>query len=300
MKAHPFADKYPMLPESELAELAESIAANGLRQPIVVDREGRILDGRNRAKACEMAGIAPVTETYDGEDLAEYVIDCNTTRRHMSTGARAMATALVLAEDGRRENGRWAYGALAELSESGQSDFRKRVNESGVVLDFKPDLADAVVAGDLPLDNAYQQAKEIKDSAERDKILERERRKREREEAAAEAERNAQIVADLTAADSKYLDDIESKRMTPKAAWAAHLADTEKERRQRAEIERGWRDTCTRIAEAVRTIGGGTDAATYLREFHPHASNYVPEGLRLTHHNVDSAINFLLDIKKGI
>ncbi|KXF51060.1 hypothetical protein AXA44_15440 [Rhodococcus sp. SC4] len=33
---------------------------------------------------------------YDGDDFADYVIDCNVTRRNMSTGARAMATALVL------------------------------------------------------------------------------------------------------------------------------------------------------------------------------------------------------------
>ena len=33
---HPYADKFPMLPESELEELAESIKQNGQRQPIVL------------------------------------------------------------------------------------------------------------------------------------------------------------------------------------------------------------------------------------------------------------------------
>ena len=46
---HPYADKFPMLPESELQELAESILQNGLRQPIVLTEDGLILDGRNRA-----------------------------------------------------------------------------------------------------------------------------------------------------------------------------------------------------------------------------------------------------------
>ena len=90
---HPYAEKFPMLGEAELAELAESIAENGLRNPIVLTPDGLILDGRNRSAACERAGVSPTTIVYEGDDLAEYVIDCNSSRRHMSTGARAMATA---------------------------------------------------------------------------------------------------------------------------------------------------------------------------------------------------------------
>lgn len=120
MKAHPYADKFPMLPEPELAELAESIRANGLRNPVVVTTDGLILDGRNRAAACERVGVEPETVVYDGDDLAEYVIDCNVTRRNMSTGARAMSTALVLAADGRREGGQWKRGSL-DIGDSSDS-----------------------------------------------------------------------------------------------------------------------------------------------------------------------------------
>ena len=118
---HPYADKFPMLPEPELAELAESIRANGLRNPIVLTPDGLILDGRNRAAACERVGVAPTTTVYEGDDLAEYVIDANSSRRHMTTGARAMATALVLVEDGRRINGKWdgAKGRKIIRPESG-------------------------------------------------------------------------------------------------------------------------------------------------------------------------------------
>ena len=83
---HPYADKFPMLPEPELAELAESIRANGLRNPIVLTPDGLILDGRNRAAACERVGVAPTTTVYEGDDLAEYVIDCNTSRRRPRPG----------------------------------------------------------------------------------------------------------------------------------------------------------------------------------------------------------------------
>lgn len=213
-----------MLPGPELEELAESIRANGLRSPIILTPDGLILDGRNRAAACELAGIQPESTTYQGDDLAEYVIDCNVTRRNMSTGARAMATAQVLQADGRRENGRWLYGHL-NSNDLGNS-MADYVRRCGTVLDFKPDLAPAVVSGDLALDAAYQEAKTIRDSAERDKILEREWKRREKEEADAEAKKNARIVADLTMAGSRYVTLIEDGTMTPAAAWAANLEDT--------------------------------------------------------------------------
>ena len=50
-----------VLPEGELVELAESIRANGLRNPIVITPEGLVLDGRNRLAACELVDVEPAT-----------------------------------------------------------------------------------------------------------------------------------------------------------------------------------------------------------------------------------------------
>lgn len=225
---HPYADKFPMLPESELEELAESIKQNGQRQPIVLTDDGLILDGRNRAKACEMVNVEPEVTVYDGDDLAEYVIDSNVTRRNMTIGARAMASALVLYDDGRREDGRWSYGNFANSQNS--SGLKSYMSRCGLILDYKPDIAEQVASGDVSFNDAFQQAESIRQSAERDKILERERRKREREDEAAEAERNAQIVADLTQADATYyLEQIDNGHMKPVSAWAAYQAEHQKE-----------------------------------------------------------------------
>lgn len=76
----------------------------------------------------------------------------NVTRRNMSTGARAMATALVLEADGRRKDGRWMRGSVREVgaiyeSVNSDSSWTVRLAECGVVLDFKPDLAPLVVGG---------------------------------------------------------------------------------------------------------------------------------------------------------
>jgi hypothetical protein len=67
MECHPLADLFPMMPDADLALLAEDIKANGLFDPIVTF-EGQILDGRNRPKACQMAGVDPVFKAFEGDD----------------------------------------------------------------------------------------------------------------------------------------------------------------------------------------------------------------------------------------
>ncbi len=56
---HPLAARWPMMPADELAALAESIAAEGLMHPLVLDASGRLVDGRNRLEACRLAGRSP-------------------------------------------------------------------------------------------------------------------------------------------------------------------------------------------------------------------------------------------------
>lgn len=291
---HPYADQFPMLPQAELEELAQSIRDSGLRQPIVVTVDGLILDGRNRFQACRMAGVEPETVVYEGADLAEYVLDANITRRNMTTGQRAMATALVLEADGRRANGRWKRGSIDIGGSANISDWQSRLKEAGIILDYSPALAGRVLDGTLALDAAYKEANEIKQSEERDKIMAREQARRQREEEAAEAEHNARIITDLTQAGSKYVALIEDGTMTPRAAWSAHREDTRKQREHQEKLARGWRDTNRHITEAVAMLQGGVEQAEiFLNDAYPHEADTVPEPLRLTISNTQQAIDFL-------
>jgi ParB-like nuclease domain len=90
LEVHPVADLFPMLPDDELKDLAADITERGLLQPIVLDTEGRILDGRNRYAACQLAGIEPTFTTYDGDDPEGYALAVNIARREMTKGQKAI------------------------------------------------------------------------------------------------------------------------------------------------------------------------------------------------------------------
>jgi DNA-binding Lrp family transcriptional regulator len=97
MRPHPFADLFPMLPDDELRRLADDIKASGLRQPIIVDKQDRIIDGRNRQAACELAGVTPTYEPFTGNDneILKLVVSLNIHRRHLTESQRAMVAASV-------------------------------------------------------------------------------------------------------------------------------------------------------------------------------------------------------------
>jgi ParB-like chromosome segregation protein Spo0J len=94
MEFHPIADLFPLLEGEDFAALAADVKANGLQQPIV-RHEGKILDGRNRYRACEAAGVAPRFTDFLGADPVAFVASANLHRRHLNTSQRAMIGARI-------------------------------------------------------------------------------------------------------------------------------------------------------------------------------------------------------------
>jgi ParB-like chromosome segregation protein Spo0J len=94
MKFHPIADIFPMMDPVAFEELAEDIKLNGLLEPVVTYEE-KILDGRNRYKACERESVEPRFEAYEGDDPLSYVISLNLKRRHLDISQRAMVAARI-------------------------------------------------------------------------------------------------------------------------------------------------------------------------------------------------------------
>ncbi|MGI8515375.1 MAG: ParB/RepB/Spo0J family partition protein [Acidimicrobiia bacterium] len=155
LEVHPVAAAFPMLADDELQALAGDIAANGLRQPIVI-QGGVLIDGRNRLRACELAGVEPTAvELAADVDPVAFILSANLARRHMSKGQQALALARV-----EIAAGGWDHGHKSELS----SDFgistrymamARTVIDRDLVVGRHAYYADAIAQGDLSLRKAY-------------------------------------------------------------------------------------------------------------------------------------------------
>jgi N6-adenosine-specific RNA methylase IME4 len=92
---HPAASLFPLLDGEELDALVADIREHGLLEPVWVTENGDLLDGRNRARACAIAGVVPETRVYEGDDPIGFSVSMNMQRRHLTAGQRAGAAAKI-------------------------------------------------------------------------------------------------------------------------------------------------------------------------------------------------------------
>ena len=244
---HPIADLFPMLAEDELKELAADIAERGLLQPVVLDGEGRILDGRNRVAACELAGVEPQFTTYDGDDPDGYALSVNIQRRNLTKGQTAMVAARA-----------WAVSAQTQRAAAAQAGVSKaRITQAAAVLEHAANLADAVVAGAMSLDEAYKFARENKEKAE-----------------GVEAQ-----LARLRAEDPELADKVVEGELTLAGAWAERKARAAEDERQR---KVATHLLCEIVPSLAQTHGTDT-----LRKYDP---EHVMPGRAITRDVIDNAM----------
>lgn len=159
LEFHPFAEVFPLLPDGELAELAEDIKVFGLREPIWL-YEGKILDGRNRWLACQKARKEPQYRTFKGTQngALALVVSNNIHRRQLTVEQRAMAAARIatLRQGGDQKTINSARATLTQAEAAEKFDVSpdsvkraRKVIEQG----SKP-LQKAVESGDVSLKKA--------------------------------------------------------------------------------------------------------------------------------------------------
>jgi ParB-like chromosome segregation protein Spo0J len=96
---HEFSKLFPLLVGDEFKQLAADVKAHGLHEPIALF-EGKILDGRNRYRACINAKVELKSWEFKGtrEEARDYVISRNIMRRHLTAAQkRALIKKLLIA-----------------------------------------------------------------------------------------------------------------------------------------------------------------------------------------------------------
>jgi ParB-like chromosome segregation protein Spo0J len=100
LEPHPLSRLFPPISSEDFDKLAADIKLNGLHQAIV-RYQGKILDGNNRYRACELVKVVPKFADFTGDDAAarNYVISVNIHRRHLSPDQRREIIATLLKAD---------------------------------------------------------------------------------------------------------------------------------------------------------------------------------------------------------
>lgn len=161
---HEVANIFPMMEEAALQELATDIKENGQIEPILV-LGSEIIDGRNRYRACQLAGVEPIFRPYEGDggaDLVHLSMSLNLQRRHLSKSQKALVAFKLhpmlekFAKDRQRQAGEAKAGNLKnnpasrltekiqEADEVGESavSVREEIGYSPASVDHDFDLAD--------------------------------------------------------------------------------------------------------------------------------------------------------------
>jgi len=255
-RVHPAAAVFPMISDEDLAELAEDIKAHGQLEPVWLYDDPELgnvlLDGRNRVRACEIAGVPVSTRVYGGDDPITFSVSLNVKRRHLTPGQRAFLALTILPLYEAEAARRMKAGVVvpdeadpgADLHQGPQTErptdrapratdrAAKGTGASGRataqakrVAAEAPDLAEKVKSGEMPLDRAERVIRDRQAEARRVRMAKAE---------AAKAEKKVTVdircgdfrleLADLTDIDAVICDPPYPFEFLPLlddlAAWA--------------------------------------------------------------------------------
>lgn len=154
---HPAANIFPEMTDDEAKSLMIDIRENGQREPIILFN-GKVIDGRNRLRACRWLGFEPKTREYQGreDEIVSYVLSLNLHRRHLTEGQRAMiASNLATMKQGARTD-LSPIGGMSQSEAAKALSVGKRSVERAVQVSAKaePEVVAAVTSGEMSLNEA--------------------------------------------------------------------------------------------------------------------------------------------------
>lgn len=182
LQAHKFANIFPMIDGEQLEQLKKDIKEHGLMQPIVLF-EGKILDGRNRYKACKDIGIEPKFEEYKGTKPLEFVISGNLKRRHLTADQRAVISLEVmpmLEEEARKRQIRKPNSVMEKFPEQNKGTASEKAGKMFNVNErYVRDIKKLKEAGRIDVIENIKQGKQTLQDIKREDRLDKISKQRE-------------------------------------------------------------------------------------------------------------------------
>lgn len=199
MTCHPLAALFPLMEGKAFDEFCEDIKKRGQLVPITV--QGKvILDGRNRARACEKLGKMVQQVQFETLDLPispeEFIWSMNIERRHLDANQLAaiaqqwrpqyVAEGMAAKVEGGKTAGK--YRPSQVVTESTQPEKRKpttrarlaklagvsqhKIAQAEIVAKDSPELLEEVKAGKVTLTEAVRQTTKTAAPSKRKAIVE--------------------------------------------------------------------------------------------------------------------------------
>jgi N6-adenosine-specific RNA methylase IME4 len=191
LESHSVANLLPMMTIDEYAGLVADIREHGQLEPIYL-AGGKIIDGRNRYKACVELGIKPICQEWKGNgSLVAFVVSQNIKRRHLTPSQRAPIALDVIrllemeAAERQRQHGGTAPGRKSLTQKVGEvksdrhegeataqaaalvGSNRSYVADAMSLRQADPDALQAVRDGKITMTEAIRNLKEQKREARR-------------------------------------------------------------------------------------------------------------------------------------
>jgi len=205
---HSATGLFPPMSDEDFAQLKADIEQNGQKMPILVYRN-KIVDGRERLRACRELGIDPVFEDVGKLDMPtqSFIVSQNLHRRHLSDSQRAMIAA-KLSNTKKGTNQHTAEAVSQKQAASACNVSVDSLQRASKVLESGyEDLIQSVESGELDVSNAAtlitlsqeelddlvnRSAKEKIDRAKRKREEDREKIRKDKLKHIEEARKNSQ------------------------------------------------------------------------------------------------------------
>jgi len=162
LEIHEAANILPKMGQEELEKFAADIDP-GMKVPIALDEHGKVIDGRNRLRACKLLGrktVEALTYHLEGDAVVRFIVSQNLHRRQLTESQRADVAAKLAGglHGGNRRKAQICALTQAEAAKQMGVSERSVQNAKFVHQHGIGPLQTALTQGDIPATTAAELA----------------------------------------------------------------------------------------------------------------------------------------------
>ena len=247
---HEISSYLPLLEGEEFDALVEDIKEFGQIE-LAVLFEGKIIDGRNRYRACKQLGIELKVREWNPSEFTgmtplQFVISENIMRRHLNTAQKSEVGLLLLEEEEKL-----AKEKMSELAKTRPRDERGKLLETqnvGELVDTKKygekgESAEKVGKKVKVSRDTIRQAKAIKKIAEKEPLIAEEWEKAKKgEQGVSAVYEKAKIIENIETLPKKHQEEIKKKISTEPVSKVIEVVRERKDEQKRLQDAKKYRE----------------------------------------------------------